>query len=208
MRRTGILIGLAAVGLASCETYELPPRLLGVGTEACPECEELVLSESRLAVGEAAVTAEFAFEDDQGSLTAVRIFVTTPSGVVLEEPYEVPVEVPADTDTDGEPTVVLETRYRDGFTCVFSGDLEEQVPSLACVVSGTRFNNILATSVAARLEGYQQGELAATFGVPLSEVGEWTVEVEAERSGGTLSNRLSATFDVAEDIGDSGGDTE
>lgn len=188
MRRTSFLAslaGLAVVGLSGCETYEFPPRLRGVGTDNCPACEVFLVEESRLPLGGVAtLSARFAFEDEWGSLSGVRVFVTTPSGDVLEEVY------------DGD-------EMRPGFTCEFRAE-SVATPVATCDLVSERESSI--GSVAVLLDGIEQANLAVKFGVDLSEVGEWTVEVEAERSGGARSNRLSTTFDVVEDLdNDDGG---
>ena len=216
MRYTIAIAGLTVL-LAGCETYDFPPRLRGVGTEDCPACEELVLSETRLPPGSVDIEARFAFEDDRGALTKIQAFVTTPSGEVLEESYTVElkriveVEVPPDTDGETESTIeeveetYFETRYRPGFTCTYVSEISMLVGSLTCEVSSSLANAINSTDVGRRLAGYQQGNLSVGFGIDATELGEWTVEFVATRSDGTTSNRLSNTFDVVEDVG---GDTE
>lgn len=216
------LVGVALLGLGGCETYEFPPRLRGVGTDNCPACEVFVFEESRLPLGGVTtMSSKFAFEDERGALTAVRVFVTRPSGSVVEEAYTVFVErtiqVPVATegaDTDGGDTdgatmpatvVVEETRMRPGFTCEFRAD-SLATPAATCDLLSERESSI--GSVAELLDGIEQGTLSVNFGVELTEVGEWTVEVEAEAAGGARSNRLLRTFDVVEDVGgdeDSGG---
>jgi len=200
-----LICGLALVGLVGCETYEFPPRLLGVGTENCPACEVFVLDESRLPLGGVAtLSSRFAFDDEWGALSGVHVFVTTPSGSVVEETYTVSVqkELEVAGDTDGEPMTVIQTieedRMRPGFTCAFRAE-SPTTPVATCDLVSERDFSI--GSVAAVLDGVEQGKLTVNFGVDLSEVGEWTVEVEAERAG-VRSNRLSTTFDVVEDLGD------
>ncbi len=213
MRRTSFLAslaGLAVVGLSGCETYEFPPRLRGVGTDNCPACEVFLVEESRLPLGGVAtLSARFAFEDEWGSLSGVRVFVTTPSGDVLEEVYVVLVEkevtIPGDTGGPSMTVTVIEEeeRTRPGFTCAFRAE-SLATPVATCDLVSERESSI--GSVAVLLDGIEQGQLSVKFGVDLSEVGEWTVEVEAERSGGARSNRLSTTFDVVEDLdNDDGG---
>jgi len=221
MRCAVAIAGLALVGLVGCETYEFPPRLIGVGTDDCPECEELVLSETRLPAGAGAVDidAQFAFKDDRGAISKLQAFVTTPSGVVLEEFYFVEVtrweevEVPPDTDGETESTTerveitTLEKRFRPGFTCTYASATAEDVGSNTCEVSSTRANAGSSIEVGPRLAGYESGGLSVTFGLEVTELGRYTVEFVATRSDGTQSNRLSNTFDVVEDVGpDTDGD--
>ncbi len=187
MRRLGVIAGLALSSVGGCEGYEFPPRVLGVATEDCPDCEVLALSETRLPLGSATVTGRFAFDDDQGSISNLRIFVTAPSGAVVEEPY---------FDADDRP------QTRPGFTCTFAIESADDVGTATCVVTAERFRATNSTDVAVRLEGYEQGLVTATFGVNFSEFGEWTVEVEAERSDGVRSNRLATTIDIVDDVGD------
>ena len=190
MRDAVLIAGLALVGVPGCETYEFPPRLVGVGTEDCPQCEALVLSETRLPAGSVDINARFAFEDDLGTLSKVQVFVTTPSGVVLGEPD------PSDDEAS-----------RPGFTCTYATELAVDVGSRTCEVSSTRANAISSTDVGERIAGYQAGVLSATFGLETTEFGEWTVEFVATRSDGTPSNRISNTFDVVDDVGvDTDGD--
>lgn len=175
------VLGVALLGLGGCETYDFPPRLRGVGTDNCPACEVFVFEESRLPLGGVTtMSSKFAFEDQRGALTELRVFVTRPSGSVVEETY------------DGDKT-------RPGFTCEFRAD-SLATPAATCDLLFDRESSI--GSVADLLDGIEQGTLSVNFGVELTEVGEWTVEVEAEGFDGTLSNRLSRTFDVVEDIGD------
>jgi hypothetical protein len=199
MRFRELIVAGAVLSTASCETYEFPLRLRGIGTEDCPDCEELVLDETRLPQGDTAISARFAFADDEGSVSGLRVYVTTPSGEVVQEPYDVeerrtcePDETPPCTDT-----VV---RFRDGFTCGFANDESDTVRPTACELTAERFHGGLENTIAARLRGYNEGVLIATFGVSLDEFGEWSVEVEATRSDGDLSNRLSNTFEVAADV--------
>lgn len=180
-----LIVAGALLATASCETYEFPLRLRGVGTDDCPECEELVLNETRLPQGDAAISARFAFADDEGAVTGVRVFVTSPSGDVVQE----------SCDDD----------FCDGFTCTFASGESETVGPAICELTAERFNGGLENTIAARLRGYNEGVLIATFGVSLDEFGEWSVEVEAQRSDGDPSNRVANTFEVAEDVGD---DTE
>jgi len=160
------LIGL--IGLIGCETYEFPPRLLGVATDDCSDCEVLELSETRLPPGDATLTARFAFQDERGSLEEVTVFVTSPSGGPI-------LDIP----------------------CDFFVDLSEQVAADTCELTALQFRDSDDT-VSARLSGIERGELTARFGLALDEVGTWTVEVEAIRDTGAISNRLSQTFEVAE----------
>jgi hypothetical protein len=211
------IVAGAVLATASCETYEFPPRLSGVGTEDCPDCEELVLSESRLPPGSVSLRTRFAFHDDRGAVDAIRVFVTSPSGAVLEESYfvevEREVEVPVDTDgaeTDGDTegetmTIVVtveEERRRPGFTCSFVEAASVTIGSRLCEITTERFNGVVEGTVAQRLSGYSQGIVTAAFGLQADELGDWTVEFEAQRSTGTPSNRLSNTFEVAADVGD------
>lgn len=189
------IVAGAVLATASCETYEFPPRLNGVGTEDCPDCEELVLSESRLPVSDAAVSARFQFEDELGSLSGVKVYVTTPSGMVVQEEY-------CAGEDEAPPCDADESLFRDGFTCRFVTDDSESVSPTICELSSDRSNGVLSQSVARRLRGYESGTLTATFGVSIDELGEWTVEVEAERGDDVRSNRLSNTFEVAADVGD------
>ncbi len=169
--KTRVLVGaLALVGFAGCETYELPPRLVGVATEDCSDCEVLALSESLLPPGMATMTAVFSFEDEWGALSELRVFVTAPSGLV------VPV---------------------NGMPCDFVIDLPEQVGAEECVVTALRFRDS-GDTVFARLRGIEAGELATRFGLQLDEVGTWSVEVWATRDTGATSNRLLGTFEVVE----------
>lgn len=162
--------GVALLGLLGCESYEFPPRLLGVATDDCSDCEVLELSETRLPPGAVTLSARFAFQDEQGSLEEVRVFVTPPSGaLVLEEP------------------------------CKFFVDLSDQVAADTCEVTALQFRDGDDT-VSARLRGIESGELSTRFGLNLDELGTWTVEVEASRDLGVISNRLSQTFEVAEPV--------
>lgn len=195
------IVAGAVLATTSCETYEFPLRLRGVGTEDCPECEELVLSETRLPQGDAAISARFAFADDEGSVSGVLVYVTTPSGDIVQEPYFVEVSAPCG-DGQTPPCTTLERRFRDGFTCGFASGESETVGPAVCELTAERFNRGLDNSIAARLRGYSEGVLIATFGVSLDEFGEWSVEVEAQRSDGDPSNRVSNTFEVAEDVVD------
>lgn len=199
MRTRGLIAAGFVLATVSCETYEFPLRLRGVGTDDCPECEELVLSESRIPQGDTALSARFAFADDQGSVSGLRVYVTTPSGDIVQEPYF--VEVPT-TCEEGQtpPCTELEERFRDGFTCGFASGASETVSPTVCELTAELFNGGLDNSIAARLRGYGEGVLIATFGVSLDEFGEWTVEVEAQRSDGDPSNRLSNTFEVGADV--------
>lgn len=169
MLRTNVRIfigGLALIGLIGCETYEFPPRLLGVAADDCSDCEVLELSETRLPPGDATLTARFAFQDERGALEEVTVFVTSPGRVI---------EVP----------------------CDFFVDLSEQVAADNCEVTALQFRDS-SNTVSARLRGIEGGELTTRFGLNLDEVGTWTVEVEAIRDTGAISNRLSQTFEVAE----------
>ncbi|MGH1342053.1 MAG: hypothetical protein ACRBN8_10905 [Nannocystales bacterium] len=221
-------MGAAALGLSSCETYEFPPRLHGVGTENCPACEVFVLEESRFPLGGvASLSSRFAFEDSLGALREIRVFVTTPSGRVVEELVDEEDMVSTDADgdaaggangeadADGEPDTDGESdtegnpepepepgdtaTMRPGFTCEFEGG-GTMTAAATCFLSSPRDTS--GESVSEVLHGVERGTLSVDFGVELTEVGEWTVEVEAERTGGTRSNRLSTTFVVVEDIGD------
>ena len=164
----------------------MPPRLLGVGTEDCPSCKELVLSESRLPAGASAtVTARFAFDDPQASISSVRAFATAPGG------------------RDGLQTELSGGGFAAGVECEFVTDEPEQLSVGACVVTAERYNNgSNDVTVAQRLRGFERGRLTATYNVDYTEVGEWTIEVRAESSSGLRSNRLTATLDVASDVGD------
>lgn len=172
MQRTNVhalIGGLGLVGLVGCETYELPPRLLGVATEDCSDCEELELSETRLPPGVVTLTADFSFEDERGALDELRAFVSTPSGRVLKE---------------------------GGVPCSFVVDLAEQVGVESCAVTSLRFGDS-GDTLFARLRGIESGVLTARLGLDLDEAGTWTVGFEATRDTGANSNRLSGTFEVA-----------
>lgn len=178
-----LLVGVALAGLAGCETYESPPRLLGVATDDCPDCEVLELSETRLPLGEATLAARFAYEDEWGAIEQVRVFVTRPSGEVVQE----------EVDATLEPTT------SPGLTCGFVVDLDELVTRNTCVITALRFRESGGTLLE-RLRGFSGGELTARFGLELTQTGTWTVEVEATRDTGAVSNRLSETFEVADSV--------
>ena len=134
-----LIIAGCVLTSAGCETYEYPPRLRGVGTEDCPECEELVLSETRVPRGEPAISARFAFEDDEGAIDAVWVYVTSPSGEVLQESYV--VEREGDCEGEEKPPCFEEvTLFRDGFTCTFASDESESVGPSICELTAERFN--------------------------------------------------------------------
>ncbi len=174
----------------SCEVYELPPRVRGVPTESCPQCEVLDLSESRVEPGAISIDARFMFEDEWGAVESLRVFVTDPSG---------------------RPVVVEKDPWLD---CQFAsslGDASDIALAGACRVTSSRADTQSGDDDAAvgasggegslrgPLDGVQQAPLTARFGVLAEERGEWTVQVEVERATGMRSNRLSATFDVVAD---------
>ena len=180
------IAGLALVGSAGCETYELPPRLHGVATDECPECEVLELSETRLPPGDVTLTARFAFEDEWGAVERLQVFVTSPGGEVLKEPT-------GEKDANGEPV------FAPGFTCAFVVDFDDLLAANTCTLTALHFRES-GTTLLTRLRGVQGGELTARFGLNLDEIGTWTVEVEAVRETGAISNRISETFEVAEPL--------
>lgn len=185
MRGAIAIAGLALVSAVGCETYEFPPRLIGVGTADCPKCEELVLSETRVppAVG-LVIEANFAFKDDRGALSVMQAFVTDPSGVVLEGTI---------LDDENKEQKV------PGFTCHYQSEIDEDLGANECSFSTPRAESSLI--------GVQESLVTAAFEVDATTVGEWTVEFVATRSDGMQSNRLSNTFDVVEDVGpDTDGD--
>lgn len=202
MRIRELIVAGAVLATTSCETYEFPPRLRGVGTDDCPECEALVLSETRLPRGDTAISGRFAFEDDQGALAGLTVYVTTPSGEVLQRRCGERSVTRDCEEEEEEPCEEIEPVFCDGFVCSFASDESDTVGPGVCELTAERFNRGLDRSIAARLRGYEQGVLVATFGVSLDALGEWSVEVEAERDGGEPSNRISATFEVAADVDD------